>query len=151
MSDQLGRSFDRRLRTELDRLRPPTPRPENARFSRLPAGHGRLAFLKPVVALAAALALLTVAASAASGSPNPSVWKQRAVTTVEEITQTAPPSPTPEPPKASPLQPAPAKQPEPSEVPEPNRESPDGSYMEGGERYQSYPTGRETYQGGSDA
>ncbi len=165
MTDQLGPSFDKRLRAELDRFRPPTPRPEMARFSRMPVGYGPLRFLKPAVAVAAALGLLTVAASAASGSPNPSVWKQRAVTTVQEITQTAPSSPTPEPPKASPIQPAPAAQPEPSEAPEPNRESPEpsgetrqqpaespeGSYIEGGERYQSYPTGLGTNQGGNDA
>ncbi len=167
MTDQLGPSFDKRLRAELDRFRPPTPRPEMARFNRMPAAYGPLRFLKPAVAVAAALGLLTVAASAASGSPNPSVWKQRAVTTVQEITQTAPPSPTPEPPKASPIQPAPAAQPEPSEAPEPNRESPEpsggtrqeptespeSSYIDGAVRYQSYPAaeGGATYQGGSDA
>ncbi len=165
MTDQLGPSFDKRLRAELDRFRPPTPRPENARFSRISPGYGRLGFLKPAVAVAAALALMTVAASAASGSPNPSVWKDRAWTTVQEVTQTAPPSPTPEPPKAVPIQPAPVTQPEPSEAPEPNRESPEpsggirqqpsespeSSYIDGGERYQSYPTGGATNQGGSDA
>ena len=164
MTDRLGPSFDQRLRAELGRFKPPTPRPESARYSRIPPGYG-LGFLKPAVAVVAALALVTVAASAASGSPNPSVWKQRAVTTVQEVTQTAPSSPTPEPPKASPKQPAPAAQPEPSEAPEPNRESPEpsgetrqqpsespeGSYIEGGERYQSYPTGGETNQGGNDA
>jgi hypothetical protein len=167
MSDQLGPSFDRRLRAELDRSKPPTPRPESARYSQIPPGYGRLGFLKPAVAVAAALALVTVAASAASGSPNPSVWKERALTTVQEVTQTAPPSPTPEPPKASPIQPAPAAQPEPSEAPEPNRESPEpsggtrqeptespeSSYIDGAVRYQSYPAaeGGATYQGGSDA
>jgi len=165
MTDQLGPSFDKRLRAELDRFKPPTPRPESARFSRISPGYGRLGFLKPAVAVAAALALMTVAASAASGSPNPSVWKDRAWTTVQEVTQTAPPSPTPEAPKASPIQPEPAVHPGPSEAPEPNHESPEptdetrqqssespeGSYIEGGERYQSYPPGGETNQGGSDA
>src|SRR5260370_11641154 len=125
MTDQLGPSFDKRLRAELDRFKPPTPRPESARFSRMSPGYGGLGFWNPAVAVAAALALLTVAAWAASGSPNPSVWKDRAWTTVQEVTQTAPPSPTPEPTKASPIQPAPAAQPEPSEAPEPNRESPE--------------------------
>jgi len=165
MTDQLGPSFDKRLRAELDRFRPPTPWPESARFSRIPPGYGRLGFLKPAVAVAAALALVTVAASAATGSPNPSVWKERALTTVQEVTQNAPARPTPEPPKASPVQTAPEAQPEPSEAPEPNRESPEpsgetdqqptvspeGSYIEGGERYQSYPTDGGTNQGGSDA
>ena len=165
MTDQLGPSFDRRLRTELDRFSPPTPRPESARYNRILPGYGRLSFLKPAVAVAAALALVAVAASAASGSPNPSVWKQRAVTTVQEVTQTAPASPTPEPPKASPIQPAPAAQPEPSKAPEPNRESPEpsgdthqepsespeSSYIDRAERYQSYPQGGAPYPGGNDA
>jgi len=165
MTDQLGPSFEKRLRAELDRSKPTTLRPASARYSRISPGYGRLRFLKTAVAVAAALALATVAASATSGSPNPSVWKERALTTVQKVTQTAPPSPTPEPPKASPIQPAPAAQPEPSEAPEPNHESPEpsdetrqqssespeGSYIEGGERYQSYPTGGETNQGGSDA
>ncbi len=165
MTDQLGPSFDKRLRAELDRSKPPTLRPASARYSRISPGYGRLRFLKTAVAVAAALALATVAASAASGSPNPSVWKERALTTVQKVTQTAPPSPTPEPTKASPIQPAPAAQPEPSEAPEPNRESPEpsdeirqqpsespeSSYIDDGERYQSYPTGGATNQGGSDA
>src|SRR2546425_7748510 len=98
MTDQLGPSFDRRLRTELDRFSPPTPRPESARYNRIPPGYGRLSFLKPAVAVAAALALVAVAAPAPSGSPNPSGWKQRAPTTAPEVTQTAPPRPTPQPP-----------------------------------------------------
>ena len=179
MTEQLGPSFDKRLRAELDRFRPPTPRPEMARFSRMPAGYGPLRFLKPATVVVAALALLTVAASAASGSPNPSVWKQRAVTTVEEVTQGAQPSPTPEPVKPPAAQPAPASQPEPSESPEPsgspepsespepNRDSPEptdgahqeptqspeSSYIDGAVRYESYPAaeGGATYQGGSDA
>jgi hypothetical protein len=151
MTDQLGPAFDRRLRAELDRFRPPTPRPEMARFSLTPARSRWLVALRPAIAVGAALALRSVAASAASGSPNPSVWKQRVVTTVEEVTQGAQPSPTPEQEKTPAAQPAPAAQPEPSEAPEPNRESPEGSYIEGGERYQSYPTGGGTNQGGNDA
>ena len=165
MTDQLGPSFDKRLRAELDRSKPPTPQPESARFSFSPAGYRPWGRLKPVLAVAAALAILMVAATAAFGSPNPGVWTQRAVTTVESVTQTSPPSPTPEPTKAAPIQPVPVTQPEPSEAPEPNRESPEpsdeirqqpsespeSSYIDGGERYQSYPTGGATNQGGSDA
>jgi outer membrane biosynthesis protein TonB len=136
-----------------------------ARFSLMQAPSRWFVALKPAIAVGAALALLSVAASAASGSPNPSVWKERALTTVQEVTQTVPPSPTPEPPKALPIQPAPATQPEPSEAPEPNRESPEpsdeirqqpsespeSSYIDGRQRYQSYPTSGETNQGGTDA
>ncbi len=165
MTDQLGPSFDNRLRAELDRVRPPTPRPEMARFGMMPAPSRWLVALKPAIAVGAALALLSVAASAASGSPNPGVWQQRAVTTVEELTQSAPPSPTPEQVKAPTAQPAPPAHPQPSETPEPNRESPEpstgtgqepsespeSSYIDGPMRYQSYPNDGAIYQGGSDA
>jgi len=165
MTDQLGPSFDNRLRAELDRVRPPTPRAEMARFGLMPARPRWLVALKPAIAVGAALALLSVAASAASGSPNPGVWQQRAVTTVEELTQSAPPSPTPEQVKAPAAQPAPPAHPQPSETPEPNRESPEpssgtrqepaespeSSYIDGAARYQSYPKDGATYQGGTDA
>jgi hypothetical protein len=164
MTDQLGPSFDKRLRAELDRFRPPTPSPEMARFGLMPAPSRWLVALKPAIAVGAALALLSVAASAASGSPNPGVWQQRAVTTVEELTQSAPPSPTPEQVKSPAAQPQPAH-PQPSETPEPNRESPEpssgtgqepsespeSSYIDGPMRYQSYPKDGAIYQGGSDA
>ncbi len=164
MTDPLGPSFDKRLRAELDRFRPPTPRPEMARFSLMPDPSRWLVALKPAIAVGAALALLSVAASAASGSPNPSVWQQRAVTTVEELTQSAPPSPKPEQEKSPAAQPAPPV-PEPSEAPEPGgespepssgtrqepSESPESSYIDGAVRYQSYPEVGAIYQGGSDA
>src|SRR2546425_2004682 len=98
MTDQLGPSFDKRLRAELDRFMPPTPRPESARYNRIPPGYGRLGFLKPAVAVGAALALVAVAASAPSGRPNPSVLKHPAVTPVPGGTPTPPPTPPPEPP-----------------------------------------------------
>jgi hypothetical protein len=160
MTDQLGPSFDNRLRAELDRVRPPTPRPEMARFGLMPAPSRWLVALKPAIAVGAALALLSVAASAASGSPNPGVWQQRAVTTVEELTQSGPPRPTPEQEKSPAAQPAPAAHPEPSETTEPNRESPEpssptespeSSYIDGLMPYQSYPKDGAIYQGGSDA
>src|SRR5260370_40913609 len=137
MTDQLGPSFDKRLRAELDRVRPPTPRPAMARFGLMPGPSRWMVSLKPALAVGAALRLLSVAASAASGSPNPGVWQQRAVTTVEELTQSAPPSPTPEQVKAPAAQPAPPAHPHPSETPEPNRESPEPSTGTGQEPSES--------------
>src|SRR2546428_10998232 len=116
MTDQLGPSFDRRLRTELDRFSPPTPRPESARYNRIPPGYGRLSFLKPAVAVAAALALVAVAAPAASGSPKPSGWEERAPTTLPEGNPNTPASPPPPPPEAPPQQPPPAAQPGPAQT-----------------------------------
>ena len=131
----------------------------------MPASSGWMFALKPAIAVGAAMALLSVAASAASGSPNPSVWRQRAVTTVEELTQSAPPSPTPEQERTPAAQPAPPVHVEPSDTPEPDRESPEPSsgtrqeptespesaYIDGAARYQSYPNDGASYQGGTDA
>src|SRR5260370_2727965 len=103
MTDQLGPSFDNRLRAELDRVRPPTPRPEMARFGLMPAPSRWLVALKPAIAIGAALALLSVAASAASGSPNPGGWHPPALPTATEVTHTTPPTPPlPPPPRRPP-------------------------------------------------
>ena len=95
MSDQLGPHFNDRLRAELDRFEGTTPLPETARFSRVQARR-RLVLLKPALALAGALGILLIAASALAGSPNPGVWTQRAVNSIESVTQSAQPSPSPE-------------------------------------------------------
>ncbi len=130
MNDQFGASFEKRLKQELDRFKPPTPRPETARFHQPQAGYvaqvgqGRLGGLKPALAVAAALAIFTVAASAVSGSPNPGVWTERAVNSIESMTGSAPPSPSPEP-REEPV--GPATHAEPSEAPESDRESADHS------------------------
>jgi hypothetical protein len=115
MTDQLGPNFGRRLRAGLDRVTPPTPRPENARFSRVPAGHRPVLRAKPALAFATAFAALILAASAVAGSPGAGAWTQRAVTTVETVVRVAQPSPPPQPaaspkpkPKAA-VVPAPAK------------------------------------------
>src|SRR2546425_8039881 len=103
MTDQLGPSFDRRLRTELDRFSPPTPRPESARYNRIPPGYGRLSFLKPAVAVAAALALVAVGPPAASGSPEPVLLEARCATTSLSGDQNPAARPATQPTMASPL------------------------------------------------
>ncbi len=90
MSDQLGPDFDERLRAALERFRPPTPMPQRARFNRPQPTSYRLGGFRPALAAFGALAalILMVAATAASGSPDPVVWTQRAVTTVETTVET---------------------------------------------------------------
>jgi hypothetical protein len=115
MTDQLGPDFGRRLRAGLARVTPPTPRPENARFNQVPAGHRPILRAKPALAFATAFAALILAASAVAGSPGAGAWTQRAVTTVETVAHVVQPSPQPQPaaspkpkPKAAAV-PAPAK------------------------------------------
>jgi len=93
MTDQLGPDFDARLRAELDRLEGPTPLPSSARYSQPRTVYRRFAGMKPALVVAGAVAVLLVAASAVSGSPDPAVW----VTTVENVTHVGPPSPSPSP------------------------------------------------------
>src|SRR6267378_2715935 len=115
MSDRLGPHFDDRLRAELDRFQGPTPLPDSARFGRVRARR-RLGPLKPALALAGALGILLIAASALAGSPNPGVWTQRAVNSIESVTQTGPPSPTPESEGSHHAPVQPSTRPEPSET-----------------------------------
>jgi len=127
MSNKTGREFDQRLRAALNRALPPTPRPDRARYRRAVGGtHPILGFK---VALAAACAVaLTIGVSAITGSADPMVWTQRAVTTVQSVTQQHQPSPTPE--TEHPQQPAeanPTAQPAATEAENPRHESPDPS------------------------
>jgi hypothetical protein len=127
MTNKTGKEFDQRLRAALNRSLPPTPRPERARYSRtLGASHPMLGFK---VALAAACAVaLTIGVSAITGSADPAVWTQRAVTTVQSVTQHSEPSPTSEtehPPQGA--QTKPTTQPTAAKTSNPSRESPDPS------------------------
>jgi len=95
MTDQLGPDFDDRLRSELDRVAAPTPRPEHARFSRADITYRRLGRMKPVLAIAGALGILTVAATALASSPDPGVWTRRVVYSFESVTHPVQLSPSP--------------------------------------------------------
>jgi hypothetical protein len=129
MNDNLGPDFDRRLRASLDRVNGPTPLPENARFSTIKVRR-LLGPLKPALALAGALGILLIAASALAGSPNPGAWTQRAVNSIESVTQAAQPSPSPgsEGSHHAPVQPS--TRPEPSETGHESPEPSNGSEQE---------------------
>ena len=146
--DPMGPGFEWRLKAALDRVTPPFPTPRY-----LSAGAGaRTLRLAPFALAAAATALLALSATAATGSPNPVVWTERATTTIESVGQPAPNTPRTEPspnqpPKgqseapaaptshqpehgASP-KPEPSESPQPSKSPEPS-ESPSGDHSESG-------------------
>lgn len=90
--------FEWRLRATLDRVRPPwsPPRYQTALAVARP---WRLA---PVLLAGAATVLLALTATAATGSPNPVVWTQRATTTIESVGHAPDVAPSPE---SSPQQP----------------------------------------------
>src|SRR5260370_3395063 len=103
MSDQLGPDFDERLGAELDRRAAPTPLAANARFNVSPPGYRPLVGRKVALAVAGAVALLMVGATALAHSPNPPVW----VGTVVSVTHVAASSPSPSPETAPPAPPPP--------------------------------------------
>ena len=139
MSEKLGPDFDDRLKRELDRFEGPTPLPEGARFSSAQSRR-QLGPLKPVLALAGAMAILLVAASTLAGSPNPGVWTQRAVNSIESVTQAGHSSPSPES-EGSHHQPVkPSTRTEPSETGHESPEPSSGSHQEPSESPEPSPT-----------
>jgi hypothetical protein len=123
MSDPLGPDFDERLGAELDRGAAPTPLPANARFNVSPPGYRPLVGRKVALAVAGAVALLMVAATALARSPNPAVW----LSTVESVTHVAASSPSPSSESTPQAQPPPPAHVEPTPTGEPNHESPEPS------------------------
>ena len=144
--DPMGPGFEWRLKAALDRVTPPFPTP---RYLSVGAGRRTLR-LAPFALAAAATALLALSATAATGSPNPVVWTERATTTIESVGQPPPtmrstePSPnqptngqreapaaptTHEPEHRASPKPEPSESPQPSESPEPP-ESPSEDHSE---------------------
>src|SRR3977135_2951703 len=72
--------FESRLKAALDRVTPPSPSRPHYQSAVATARPLRLA---PLALAAAASALLALSATAATGSPNPVVWTERATTTIE--------------------------------------------------------------------
>src|SRR5712691_3491221 len=94
MRNELTPDFEARLRAALDRSRPSVPLPEGARFRSAVANRRGFGRLRPAIAALATIALVAVAATAASGTPNPAVWTQKAVTTVMAVTHQTGSNPT---------------------------------------------------------
>ena len=85
--------FERRLKSALDRVTPPSSPP---RYESATAGIRPMRFAPALLAGATAI-LLPLAATAATGSPNPVVWTQRAVSTIESVGHAPEASPSPPP------------------------------------------------------
>lgn len=83
--ETLGPGFERRLKAALDRFVPPSPRLSSARYrSAMPGRPGRPWRLAPaLIGIGAAGMALT--AVAATGSPNPVIWTQRAGSVIQSV------------------------------------------------------------------
>jgi hypothetical protein len=146
---RLGPGFERQLKAALDSIVPRTPNFANARYRS--AGWARSSRpwrLAPALIGTGAILLMAVsAAAAATGSPNPAVWTQRATSTIQSISHIPenspnPPqqNPAPEPRGAAPViqptgsnhnPPTSGRQAEPTEKPQPSEKPEDSPRPEG--------------------
>ena len=121
--DPLGPGFVRRLRGELDGIR---PRPSSPRYV-TQGGPVRLR-IAPAVLAVSLVAILALSLFAATGSPNPVVWSERVVTVIHPNDANPSPTATPEEHRGAPAA-TPGEEdnhnssPEPSERPEPTKPS----------------------------
>jgi hypothetical protein len=100
--DPLGPGFEWRLKTALDRV---TPQWSQPRYQ-APAVGIKAWRVAPFLLAGATTILMALTATAATGSPNPAVWTQRAVSTISSVGHPATEIPSPEP-TAEPAQEAP--------------------------------------------
>jgi hypothetical protein len=123
--DSMDRGLEWRLKAALDRVTPPSSSP---RYASTVMGGARAWPLGPaLVAAGATMVLLAVTATAATGSPNPVVWAERAGTTIQSVGHTPEASPSPEPSPetphtapAAPAQPAHDTEHDTTQAPEPS-------------------------------
>ena len=125
--EMLGPGLEKRLKAALDEVKPPSPSLASARYrmgvARRLSRAWRLA--PALVAITAAGAALT--ATAATGSPNPAIWKDRAGAALLNVGHFASPKASPNP-RVSPTderketsRPTPSSSHEPKESPEPTQ------------------------------
>ena len=84
-NEMLGPRLEKRLKAALDEVVPPSPSLSSARYRMgVAARMSRVwRFAPALAAIAAAGAVLT--ATAATGSPNPAVWRDRAGTAIQNV------------------------------------------------------------------
>ncbi len=100
--DPIGPGFEWRLKAALDRVTPPS---SNPRYAATAMGGARTWPAGPaLLAAGAAMVLLAVTATAATGSPNPAVWAERAGSTIQSVSHPSETVPSPEPSPERPLQ-----------------------------------------------
>lgn len=84
-NDNLGPDFERRLTAALDRVTPPSPAVSGARYRSALRRPGRQWRLAPAFAIGIGTAGMALTAVAATGSPNPAVWTERAGAVIESV------------------------------------------------------------------
>ena len=128
----LGPGFERRLKAALDKVVPPSPLLASARYRTGATRRMSRAWRFAPALVAVGAAAMAISATAATGSPNPSVWRDRAGTVFQSVSHLPGTSPkaaqSAKPPKASPASqgtgpshstPSSGHQTEPKESPEP--------------------------------
>jgi hypothetical protein len=92
----LGPRFERRLKAALDSVVPRTPNFANARYHSVRwARVNRPWRLAPAFVGLAAVGITALSAAAATGSPSPAVWTQRAVSTIQSVSHIPETGPSP--------------------------------------------------------
>jgi hypothetical protein len=144
--DPLGRSFDWRLRAELNRVQPRFSSPRYLSRNAHRVGSWRLA---PAGLALGIIGILGLSAYAATGSADPVVWTHRIVTTVQpNVVPAASPTPTSNPtPSHRSIAPAPAHSEEPSPRAEPSDRAEPSQQPGPGESPQPSPNGDEHSEG----
>jgi len=91
-----GPGFERQLKATLDPFVPPTPFAFRARYrSAISVGSRRSWRLAPALIGAGAVAAMALSAAAATRSPNPAVWTERAVSTIQSVSHIPDNNPNP--------------------------------------------------------
>jgi hypothetical protein len=81
----LGPGFEKRLKAALDGVVPPTPFASSARYRSATAQTLRWSWRLAPALIGIGAALITLTALAATGSPNPAIWTQRAGSAIESV------------------------------------------------------------------
>ena len=123
--DPIDPGFEWRLKAALDRVTPPSSNPRYATAGM--AGARTWPVGPALLAAGATMVLLAVTVTAATGSPNPAVWAERAGSTIQSVGHPSETTPSPEPSSERPSQtPHSAVQAEPTHEPE-ARQSPESA------------------------
>jgi hypothetical protein len=91
-----GPGFEHQLKAALDAVVPPTPFAFRARYRSAEwLRSSRPWRIAPALLGAAAVVVMAVSAAAATSSPNPAVWTQRAVSTIQSVSHIPDNNPNP--------------------------------------------------------
>lgn len=89
----LGPGLEKRLKAALDEVVPPSPLLASARYRMSTARRVRRAWRFVPALVAAGAAATAITATAATGSPNPAIWRDRAGTVIQNVSHFPPSSP----------------------------------------------------------